>query len=52
MAVVAYSPIARGSIRKDDALTRIGTAHGKTAAQVSLRFLVEQNIVRHPPRET
>ena len=48
MAVVAYSPIARGSIRKDAVLSRIGKAHGKTAAQICLRYLVQQNIVVIP----
>ncbi len=48
MAVVAYSPIARGSTRDDKVLTRIGAVHKKTAAQVSLRFLVQQDIVVIP----
>lgn len=48
MAVVAYSPIARGGAQDDDVLTRIGKAHGKTAAQVSLCFLVQQGIVVIP----
>jgi 2,5-diketo-D-gluconate reductase B len=48
MAVVAYSPIARGKARNDRLLTRIGAAHNKTAAQVCLRFLVQQNIVVIP----
>src|SRR5205085_11081851 len=48
MAVVAYSPIARGSARNDKVLTRIGAAHGKTAAQVCLRFLVQRGIVVIP----
>ena len=48
MAVVAYSPIARGGARKDKLLTRIGAAYGKTAAQVCLRFLVQQEIVVIP----
>ena len=48
MAVVAYSPIARGSLRDDAVLARIGKAHGKTAAQVSLRYLVQQNVVVIP----
>jgi len=48
MAVVAYSPIARGKVRGDRVLARIGAAHNKTAAQVSLRFLVQQNIVVIP----
>jgi 2,5-diketo-D-gluconate reductase B len=48
MAVVAYSPIARGNARDDKVLARIGIAHKKTAAQVSLRFLVQQDIVVIP----
>jgi diketogulonate reductase-like aldo/keto reductase len=48
MAVVAYSPIARGAAGKDEVLARIGAAHKKTAAQVCLRFLVQQNIVVIP----
>jgi 2,5-diketo-D-gluconate reductase B len=48
MAVVAYSPIARGSVRNDEVLGRIGAAHKKTAAQVCLRFLVQQDIVVIP----
>lgn len=48
MAVVAYSPIARGNAKGDEVLERIGKAHGKTAAQVSLRFLVQQGIVVIP----
>jgi 2,5-diketo-D-gluconate reductase B len=48
LAVVAYSPIARGSAKKDAVLARIGAAHGKSAAQVSLRFLVQQGIAVIP----
>jgi 2,5-diketo-D-gluconate reductase B len=48
MAIVAYSPIARGGVSRHKILARIGKAHGKTAAQVSLRFLVQQGIVVVP----
>jgi diketogulonate reductase-like aldo/keto reductase len=48
LAVVAYSPIARGSAKNDVVLARIGRAHGKTAAQVALRFLVQQHIAVIP----
>jgi 2,5-diketo-D-gluconate reductase B len=48
MAVVAYSPIARGKAGGDRVLAKIAAAHYKTAAQVSLRFLVQQNIVVIP----
>lgn len=44
MAVVAYSPIARGNAAKDAVLARIGKAHRKTAAQVCLRWLVQQGV--------
>ena len=48
MAVVAYSPVARGGATGNTALSRIGAAHGKTAAQVSLRYLTQQGIVVIP----
>ena len=48
MAVVAYSPIARGNVRSDEVLRRIGATHKKTAAQICLRFLVQQSIVVIP----
>jgi diketogulonate reductase-like aldo/keto reductase len=48
MAVVAYSPIAKGKIKKDEALTRIGARHRKSAAQVCLRWLIQQNVVAIP----
>jgi 2,5-diketo-D-gluconate reductase B len=48
MAAVAYSPIARGNAKNDKVLAAIGAAHKKTAAQVCLRYLVQQNIVVIP----
>jgi diketogulonate reductase-like aldo/keto reductase len=48
MAVVAYCPIARGNAKNSEVLARIGEKHGKSAAQVSLRFLVQQQIVVIP----
>lgn len=48
VAVVAYSPVAKGRIRGDAILTRIGQAHGKTAAQICLRWLVQQNVAAIP----
>jgi 2,5-diketo-D-gluconate reductase B len=48
MAVVAYSPVARGGVKRDKVLAKIGAAHDKTAAQVALRFLVQQGIVVIP----
>src|SRR5262249_20791638 len=48
LAVVAYSPIARGNAKNDALLSLIGRAHGKTAVQVSLRYLVQQQIAVIP----
>jgi 2,5-diketo-D-gluconate reductase B len=48
MAIVAYSPVARGGVKSDKVLARIGKAHGKTAAQAALRFLMQQGIVVIP----
>jgi diketogulonate reductase-like aldo/keto reductase len=48
VAVTAYSPIARGKVQGDEVLAQIGRAHKKSAAQVCLRFLVQQGIVVIP----
>jgi diketogulonate reductase-like aldo/keto reductase len=48
MAMVAYSPIARGNAAGDKVIARIGKAHGKSAAQTCLRWLVQQGIVVIP----
>jgi len=48
MAVMAYSPIARGGAKGDKLLERIGKAHGKSAAQVCLRWLTQQGIAVIP----
>ena len=48
MAVVAYSPVAKGRIKNDRALLRIGDRYRKTAAQVCLRWLVQQNVAAIP----
>jgi diketogulonate reductase-like aldo/keto reductase len=48
MAIVAYSPIARGNAKKNAVLAHIGAAKSKSAAQVALRYLVQQGIVIIP----
>jgi 2,5-diketo-D-gluconate reductase B len=48
VAVVAYSPIARGQAKGDKLLERIGQAHGKTGPQVCLRWLTQLGIVVIP----
>jgi 2,5-diketo-D-gluconate reductase B len=48
MALVAYSPIAKGRIGNDRTLAAIGEKYRKTAAQVCLRWLVQQNVAAIP----
>jgi diketogulonate reductase-like aldo/keto reductase len=48
MALVAYSPVAKGKIKNDATLLRIGRAHGKSPAQICLRWLVQQNVAAIP----
>lgn len=39
--ITAYSPLARGAIQKDKILNSIGEKYGKTASQVTLRWLIQ-----------
>src|SRR5580700_4604783 len=48
MAVVGYCPLARGKVPDDTVLQGIGRAHGKSPAQVALRFLEQQAIIPIP----
>jgi len=48
ISITAYSPIARGRVSNDETMKRIGRAHGKSATQVALRWLAQQNIVAIP----
>jgi diketogulonate reductase-like aldo/keto reductase len=48
MAVVGYCPLARGKVPDDAQLQRIGRAHGKTPAQVALRYLEQEDIIPIP----
>ena len=40
--LTAYQPISRGEILDDKTLLEIGETHGKTPAQVALRWLIQQ----------
>ncbi|MCX8998514.1 aldo/keto reductase [Rhizobiaceae bacterium BDR2-2] len=42
LSVTAYYVMADGRVPKDQLLREIGAAHGKTAAQVALRWVVQQ----------
>jgi diketogulonate reductase-like aldo/keto reductase len=48
ISVTAYSPIARGAIKGDAVLEKLGRVYGKTAAQVCLRYLVQQGTIVIP----
>ena len=49
VALTAYSPLDEGGVVGDETLAAIGERHGKTAAQVALRWLLQQpNVVAIP----
>jgi diketogulonate reductase-like aldo/keto reductase len=48
LSVTAYSPIAQGRVKGDAVLARIGKAHGRSAAQVCLRHLVQRGLIVIP----
>jgi diketogulonate reductase-like aldo/keto reductase len=48
--LTAYRPISRGEILDDQTLLEIGEAHGKTPAQVALRWLIQQEKVAAIPK--
>src|SRR3954447_6920104 len=48
--ITAYSPLAHGKVPDDATLREIGEAHGKTAGQVALRWLLDQPHVSPIPK--
>jgi len=48
--VTAYCPLAKGRAPNDPALAEIGGKHGKSPAQVALRWLVQQDRVAAIPK--
>ena len=50
MALIAYCPIALGKVIGDPVIEAIAAAHGRSAAQVALRWLVQQDGVAAIPR--
>ena len=48
--LTAYSPVAGGAAVNDATLREIGKAYGKTAAQVALRWLIQQEKVAAIPK--
>ena len=51
-ALTAYSPLGQGADISHDILRKIGDKHGKSAAQVALRWLIEQDKVLAIPRSS
>lgn len=47
-SITAWSPLAQGQIADDPTLIEIGRAHGKTPGQVTLRWLIQQNVIAIP----
>lgn len=50
MALTAYCPLARGTINTDPVILEIAAKHGKTASQVGLRWLIQQDQVMAIPK--
>ncbi|ADL01179.1 aldo/keto reductase [Brevundimonas subvibrioides] len=47
-SITAWSPLAQGKISDDEVIGQIASAHGKTAGQVTLRWLVQQGVIAIP----
>ena len=47
-SITAWSPLAQGKIADEETLIQIGRAHGKTPGQVTLRWLIQQDVVAIP----
>jgi len=52
MMLTAYAPVARGRVLRDPKIATIARKYGKTPAQVTLRWLVEQDGVAAVPKAT
>ena len=50
MMLTAYSPLARGRVLDDETLQEIAQNHGKSPAQVALRWLIDQPRVAAIPK--
>lgn len=47
-SVTAWSPLAQGNVATDPTLIEIGEKHGKSAGQVTLRWLIQQGVIAIP----
>jgi 2,5-diketo-D-gluconate reductase B len=48
--LVAYCPLAQGRVASDETLAAIGRKHGASAAQVALKWLLDQDGVAAIPK--
>jgi diketogulonate reductase-like aldo/keto reductase len=48
LVYIAYCPLARGKLLNDPVLAEIAKAHGRSVAQIALRWLVQQNVAAIP----
>jgi len=47
-SITAWSPLAQGKIVDDPTIRQIAEAHGKSAGQVALRWLIQQGVIAIP----
>jgi diketogulonate reductase-like aldo/keto reductase len=47
-SITAWSPLAQGNIADDATLIEIGKTHGKSPGQVTLRWLIQQDVIAIP----
>ncbi|MEQ7156317.1 aldo/keto reductase [Brevundimonas aurifodinae] len=47
-SITAWSPLAQGQIADDPVIGEIARAHGKTPGQVTLRWLIQQDVIAIP----
>ncbi len=47
-SITAWSPLAQGQIADDPVIGAIAAAHGKTPGQVTLRWLIQQEVIAIP----
>jgi len=50
MILTAYCPVARGKLLDDSVVGEVAKVHGKTHAQICLRWLIQQPMVAAVPR--
>ena len=52
MAMMAYCPIAKGQVLENPVISEIGRQKGRSATQIALRWLVQQDVIAVPKSAT